>query len=605
MNKDKNKKTSIFRQILWIGRKHYGYLFVGFLAMLVSGFISIWPSYFLKLLVDIVASGDLLTSSVELKFLPKQLINYGIPNFSLTVNPKELIHWIPLTLILVFSFEGFLRFLQVFNTRFFGVLVANELRILGHKSILKLSLLNIRKRNTGDLTSCLTNDLNLVQSLLSETLGALINDSARALALSIWLLVVDWKLSLIGVLIIPPFFLLVSKYSKKLRNLANQGQEANATLASFISETVQGIDLLQLFNFQAQRKELFLEKSNYFVRIWKKQLKTDALINPLISLFSAAGIGGVFWVALNLILSEEMSVGDCTSYLVATLLLFQPLRRLFRVSTQINQISGTCERIFKLINGDNQLTSATNNIELEEDSLADESIAKAFTQGLPVEFKNVSFSYNDSSPIVLKKLNLKIKEGEKVALVGTSGGGKSSLIALIPRLYEISEGQLFVGNKNVLEYSLPDLRSLISYVTQDPFLFSGTLKDNLLIAKPNATEEELNNALKLAKVDFLNKIENGINGIVGERGANLSGGQRQRISVARAFLKNSPLLILDEPTSSLDSESAKLINQSIKDLMQGRTVIMVTHKLDSLDDFDRILSVKDGQVSESEFVKTN
>ncbi len=560
-------------------------MFIGFIAMLLSGFISVWPSYILKIVIDIVASGKLLDSQLSLDLIPKQLINYGVHPISISIRPREITYWIPVIFIGIFLLDGVLRFTQIFNTRFFGVLVSNELREKGHEKILGLDLSQIRGRNSGDLISCLTNDLNLVQSLTAEALTALVNDSARAIALSIWLLMIDWKLSLVGVLIIPIFFLAVSKLSKKLRKFANQGQQATAKLSSFISETVQGIDLVHLFNIKEKRHEKFKEKSGEFVNVWKKQLLTDASISPFIGVVSSVGIGLVMWIGLNRIFSGEVSIGDFSSYLVATLLLYQPLKRLFRVNAQINQIIGTCQRLFDLIDTQTKIKSDFNiNFNTGKSKFS-------------IDFNNVSFSYSNKLP-VLQNINLKISEGEQISIVGSSGSGKSSLLCLIPRLYDVTDGELIIKDGNVKKWDLRELRKSVSFVTQDPFLFSGSIKDNLLLVKPDASEVEINKALELAKVDFLNSVEGGLNGQIGERGLNLSGGQRQRISIARAFLKDSPILILDEPTSALDQQSEELIRQSIQELVRNRTVVTVTHKLSSIKDCPRIICMNQGKIVE-------
>lgn len=553
--------------------------------MLFAGLVSVWPSYALKLIVDILATGQLMQSAISVDLIPKQLLNYGFDPIHLIIKPRELVNWIPLILLGVFAMDGALRFVHFLNTYYFGALVASELREQAHERLTRLDLARIRSRNSGDFVSCLTNDLNLIQSLLADSITALINDSACALALGIWLLIINWKLSLIGLVILPVFFFLVSKVSKKIRQRSSQGQESTAEIASFVSETVQGADLLHLFNVQALQQNKFKKINNNYLELSKKFIKAFASLSPIMSMFSAIGIGSILWIGLRSIFDGSVSVGDFSSYVIATILLYQPVKRLFKVGAQINQIIGTCKRVFELID---QETQIQDNPPGRTGKLSSD---------LNIEFANVDFYYSESQP-VLQKVNLKIEEGDQIAIVGSSGSGKSTLIALIPRLYDVIGGELKVKGANVKIWNFAELRSLVSYVPQDPFLFSGSLRENLLMVRANATTKELEKALELAKVDFLNLIDGGLDGQVGERGFNLSGGQRQRISIARAFLKDSPLLILDEPTSSLDHQSEELIKQSIGDLMKNRTVILVTHKLNTIKEFGRIICMNEGKIIE-------
>ena len=576
---------NIFYHIILIGRKYWFYLIVGLLAMLAAGLVTVLPSYALKIIVDILAGGQILKQKViSLNLIPNQLVHYGLKPLSIEVAPSQLINLTPLILTALFLIDGVFRYIQNFNNRYFGVLVAGEMREQAYSKLMQMSFADLKKRSSGDLVSCLTNDLNLLQTLLAEVLSALISDSVRALALGIWLLILDWKLSLIGVIVFPAFFLLLARLSKRLRKLANQSQEITAEVSSIISETVQGANLIYLFNIKDLEKNKFQKTNQTFIKTWKKQLVIDSSISPILGVLSAFGIGPVIWFGCQNILKGTVSVGDFSSYLIATILLYQPIKRLVRVNAQISQINGTCQRIFELIN----LKTETSH-----------KIQKPSQKELSIEFENVNFAYHQKNDdLILKNINLKINEGEKIAIVGSSGSGKSSLIALIARLYEVNNGQIKINNLNIQNWDLTELMSLMAFIPQDPFLFRGSIKDNLLIAKANASDSEIKKALELAKVDFLEQIQGGLNGEMTESGNNLSGGQRQRLSIARAFLKNSPLLILDEPTSSLDQESEELIRQSLKELMKDKTVILVTHKLSVIRDFPRIICMEYGQIVE-------
>ncbi|MDX1917934.1 MAG: ABC transporter ATP-binding protein [Candidatus Caenarcaniphilales bacterium] len=582
-----------FQKIVQIGRKYWFRLLLGISAMLLTGVVAVWPTWALKLVTDALAEGALSKAVLELQVIPQQLIDYGLSPWYLKLEPKKFLGVLPWFLLIGFVLDGFLRYINSYETRFYSVLVANDLREQAHEKITQLSYAQLKDRRSGDLVSVLTSDLTLLQSLLAEVLTCLIRDSALVLGLAVWLLAINWKLSLLGALILPPFIWLINKLFRRLRRLANRGQIVTGELSAYISESAQGADLIRLFNLQKQRHQAFIDRSKEFIKIWQKQLVVDAAINPILGVLSAIGIGFIgLSFGLNLVYEKIMTIGDFISYIIALILLYQPLKRLLRVNGQINQISGTCERVFALIDAQ----SDQSNSELESELEGAAIIRKGGAEPL-LEFRSVDFHYDLTQP-VLEDISLRIYRGERVALVGQSGGGKSTLSKLIPRLYEVTEGQILLQGKDIRDWDLRGLRDQISYIPQDSFLFSGTLRENLLLVKPDARLEEIEMALQRAKVDFLELLPLGLDSLVGERGSNLSGGQRQRIAIARAFLKDSPILILDEPTSSLDQKTEEMIKDSLFALMKDRTVLLVTHKLNLIRDFDRIVLIKEGRILE-------
>ena len=296
------------------------------------------------------------------------------------------------------------------------------------------------------------------------------------------------------------------------------------------------------------------------------------------------GVSAIICFGLSQVFKGKQSIGDFSSSIIAVLLLYQPLKRLSRVQSQINQIAGTAGRVFDLLA---QKTDIQIPIKIQP-------ICSA--QNLKLQFKEACFYYEKNSKPALQNLNLQIEEGEKIGIIGPSGSGKSTISKLIPRLYDLTSGSLQIKGVDVRNWDLFKLRSLISFVPQETFLFSGSLRDNLLLAKPNASETDLSAALNLAEIDFIHSLDE----LVWERGLNFSGGQRQRIGIARAFLRNSPLLILDEPTSSLDSHTEELITNNLQILCQNRTVILITHKLVNLQNFERIIHLEDGVIKSQE-----
>jgi len=570
------------RKLLAVSKKFSLHLIIAISALFMAGVISIWPAYAFKLVADILASGQSLKGEVTIDLIPQQLINYGIHPWSLKIEPLSLLDWIPFVLLALLSFDGALRFLNLFHSRYFGVLVTNELRQRVYCRVLRFSVGELRKYNSADIASRIITDLSHLQNLLAEIMVVWLRDSNRLIIFVVWLLVLNWKLTIIGGIVLPIAFWGISRLFKRLRRLASRGQEISGQLSGLVTESAIGLEIIHLFANYRSRQRNFFQLGREYLNAWRKQLLLEASVGFLMGIVSAVGVGFiVIEFGLKEVLNDNMTTGDFASYVICSLRLYQPVKRLMRVNAQLNQMLGHCQRIFAL---------AEVKTELYQENFAIRPRKRDFQE---LVLENVHFSYESSAQEVLSGINLDIRRGEKIALVGASGGGKSTLIKLLPKLYKVSSGRILLNGKNINDWNLLELRDQMSLVTQDCFLFAGSLRDNLLVAKSDANSTQMEEALERAGVDFL-----GLDDQINELANNLSGGQKQRIAIARAFLRDSPLLILDEPTSSLDRQTEEAIKDSLRQLMQKRTVILVTHRLDLIEDFGRIICFQAGQIVE-------
>ncbi len=583
----KYSTAEVISRIFKVAKKYIIYLAIGMAAMLISGLFAVWPSLAIKLITDALASGDFLHKAIDIDIIPKQLLQYGFEPHKIRIDLKELVNYTPWVMLFFFLLEGLFKFLYLFCTNYFSLLIGKDFERQLYKKAISLDMKKIKARSSGDFSSCIVNDVKAIQSSLADILICVIKDSIYIAVFTITLTCINWRLSIFCILILPIFFAATYYMLRRLKKMAAGGQDFLGQTVTFVSESIQGMEIIHLNN--AYNK--FTSKFNLLLvkleDLAKKAIMINAAVSPLLGLLGAAIIGFVaIWIGFKEVSEGRMTVGDFSAYVVMTVLLYQPARRVLQVMGKISRLLGGSYRILELLDTPSEASGTKTSLPIILDK-------ESF-----IEFKNLEFHYNKKIK-VLKNINLSIKQGEKVAFVGPSGAGKSTIIKLIPKFFDPVEGDISVEGISIFDWDLKELRDKISFVHQDTMLFTGSLKENLLIAKPSATDEEINKALEMAKVDFLHLIKNGINAEMSERGNNLSGGQRQRIGLARAFLKNSPILILDEPTSSLDMQSEELIQKSIVELIQNRTVIMVTHKLSLIKDFDKIVCFKHGEIIES------
>ena len=438
----------------------------------------------------------------------------------------------------------------------------------------------------GELMVKVMNDPGNINTLIIETFY-MISEIFRAIICLVIALYVDWKLTL-GVLVVAPVLMIaVRRYSKKLKNSGKEKQEAIGTLNSKLQETLSGIRVIKAFATERTEIRNFKKKS---LELKKVELKTSRYNAKSSSISEAVNYIMIAILLLfggfRAIRGNHFTAGDFITIVGAIASMYTPIRRAITRYNSISVNIPSIGRVFEVMEKEPKVTNKENSVNFEE-----------FKK--EISFSNVEFSYLDSKEKILKGINLKVEKGETIALVGNSGGGKSTIVNLIPRFFDVTNGSLEIDGIDVRDYNVKSLRKKIGIVPQETFLFSGTLKSNIKYGKNDATDEEIIEAAKQANAhEFIEKLEKGYETEIGERGAKLSGGQKQRIAIARAILENPQILILDEATSALDNESEKLVQEALEKLMKGKTTFVIAHRLSTIENSDKIAVIQQGELKE-------
>lgn len=490
-------------------------------------------------------------------------------------------------LIGIFIVQGIFNFLRVYNLALVGEGVVADLRKHLYQHLLGLSNRFFESRKTGEITSRLTSDITTVQNAVSQALAQFINQSITLVGGVIYLFILNLQLTLVMLSIIPAVIIAGAYFGRQLRRISMQFQDKVADANASAEEAISGIRVVKSFTAERLEAERYGEQINASYRLALRRSMVRALFIPSIIMAMFTGIGVVLWYGSRLVFAGELPGGDLITFLLLTVFVAGSIGSFTGLYSQLQEALGASKRIFELLDTESDLPEAAK--------------PKGLTGALGlVQFEDVSFRYGDrGDALVLKGVTLEARPGEVVALVGPSGAGKSTLITLIPRFYDPTDGIIRVDGVDIREISTESLRATIGMVPQETQLFSGTIAENILYGRPGATIAEVEAAAKAANAhDFITSFPDGYATIVGEKGIKLSGGQRQRIAIARAVLKNPRILILDEATSSLDSESEALVQAALDYLMQGRTTFVIAHRLSTVQNANKIIVLDDGQVVE-------
>ena len=496
------------------------------------------------------------------------------------------IRLMPILLVVVFIVRGITGFIGSVAMNWVAHKVVMDLRTALFERLLTLPTRYFDDHSAGNLLSRLTYDVTQVMNATTQALITVVKDGLTVIGLLGWMLYLNWKLSLMAFLIVPGIAIIIRIVSRRLRRLSRELQELMGGLTHVIDEVLQGHKVIKIFGGQEQERQRFHRVNNRVRHFSMKLVAAAEASGPLVQLLAVLALGAVIYFASLQSAADQITVGGFVSLFGAMAMLLAPIKRLTKVNEHLQRGLAAAETIFALLD---QAPEADHGTQTLDKVLG------------AVRIQSLQHRYHDAGAPVLDAVNLEVRPGETVALVGRSGSGKTTLMALVPRFYEAESGQIFLDDVPIQHLTLANLRAQIAYVSQDIVLFNDTVAANIAYGcNAQCTEAQIIAAAEHAQaLEFIRELPQGLHTLIGENGARLSGGQRQRIAIARALLKNAPILILDEATSALDTQSERKVQQALDALRQGRTAFVIAHRLSTIENADRIIVIERGRIVES------
>jgi ABC-type multidrug transport system fused ATPase/permease subunit len=567
-------RRGMTRLVLELIRPYRSWLIIVFIAMLIEtvmSFASPWP---LKVILD---------SVVGKHKLPEFLA--WLRGYSSGEETMGLAAVAALGYVLIAGIGAVAGYIENYYTESVGQWVANDLRLRMYHHLHRLSLSYYDTHQSGTLLSTITADVATIQGFASSSTLAILVDILTIIGILAVMLWLNFDFAMIAVGVTPFLLFFLARFKKAVKKATHEVRKRQSDIVAVVQQGLESMRTVKAYGRQEQEESELSAASHETVAAALKARRVKSLLSPIVAVTVSLVVAFVLWRSASLILAGAMTVGALTVFLSYLNKFFKPVQDLAKMTNAIAQTAVGLDRIRAILD--------TDTIIPERPDAREPGTVRG-----GIVFEKVAFAYDPESP-VLREVNLTMAPGQRVGVVGPTGGGKSTLVSLIPRFYDTTGGRVLLDGTDIRDYTLQGVRRQIGFVLQDTTLFHGTVRENISFGRDGATEEEIHEAARLANADeFITKMADGYDTLVGERGSTLSGGQRQRIGIARAVLRNAPILILDEPTAALDTESEKLVMEALERLMKGRTVITIAHRLSTIRDFDKIVVLKGGLVAE-------
>ena len=492
---------------------------------------------------------------------------------------------IPILIIIFTIIQSILEYASAYLNAWTGGQISRELRRKMYYKLMQMDQAFFDARTSGDLAQRFNADPTTACSGLLSNLKTFTTRIFSSITLICVLFYTSWQLAIIAIVVLGGALYPLAGIRRRIKDIVKKSVAVGAAGFTVFNETHAGARTIASYNLQEHKRQQFNEILRQSFKLSIKNTQRTAWLTPMMHIVISVGIAGAIWYGSFLITSKQMTAGDFVAFMTSMLMLYTPIKNIGKNFTQVQQSFMAIERVFEILDYDVPVKDKKDAVEMKR--IKDD-----------ITFHDVSFEYKPDTP-VLKHINLTIPKGKTVAFVGNSGGGKSTIVSLIPRFYDVNKGSITIDGTDIRDFTLHSLRQNIGVVFQDNFLFSGTIRDNILLGKLDATEDEIKQAVKSACLkEFIDELEDGLDTNIGERGTLLSGGQKQRVAIARAFLKNAPIVILDEATSALDNKSEGIVQQAIDNLMKDRTVLVIAHRLSTIQNADKIVVINEGEIVE-------
>lgn len=565
-------------EYMWLIKRIFPYI-KPFIGRIIMAFFIAIP---LGLLDGVVAFAlkpymDYVVGQKNLEFA---LFNH---NFSISYSLMAVA--IPFAVVLFAGFQGILRYLNEYLSSWISQKITNGVKIDLFSRLVYMNTSFYDENPSGVVLTRYLNDPNTAATSIVDNIRTLIVSSFGALSLVGVMLYSSWKLAIIGVIVLCVAFVPVFLIRKRVKKASNENMKIGGDITTNFNETYSGHKVMSSYGLEKRQQKLFIDKVHESFNVNMSLIKRAGWMSPLMYLIASMGIALVLGYGTQLIISNQMTAGSFASFVTSLLLLYKPIKTLGGTLTGLQSVFVAMGRVFELFDYETEIKEKENAVVLT-------SINNNIT------FEHVDFEYVKGNKI-LCDFNLEVKKNETLALVGNSGGGKSTLVNLLPRFYDVTNGAIKIDGVDIRDFTLESLRKNIAFVFQDNFLFSGTIRENILMGKFDANKEELNKAINYAHLEeMLEELPNGLETILGERGMTLSGGQRQRVAIARAMIKDAPIIVLDEATSALDNKSEAIVQKALDNLIKNKTVFVIAHRLSTIKNANRIAVINEGKLVE-------